>query len=510
MTSSSSPDTDQDRADPRDQVFDVTGVTKGLGSRTGRSAITVLLFAAAKIIVALGSTAVLARLVPPEQQAVIAMAMPAILIATGLSEFGLAQAVVQRPHVTHQLASTLLWTNVALGATLSIAVALLGGPAAVFYDVPEAAQVFVWMSPYIFLSVLTAQYVAILRRQMRIRQIEIGGFGAACLAAVMAIGAALAGAGYWALVIQLVMTEVLNLLYLLVLIRWLPSSPLKYKFQEARSALSFGGYLAAERLLGEFARSIQLVVIGRLFAPTDAALFYRAQTIAQMPQRRIISPLSGAFIPSLSRLQDDRAEFQSMYMRQVTRANLVMVPIGLLVCSCADVLVRILLGPDWTGVVPLLAWLGLLPMTALTLSSFLWTLVACGCSKQLFLARLAGTGLLLAALFTGAQFGVVGLVAGYMLALVFGMVPLMAVVSLRYTPLTLDTVRRTFLGEAVFAAGSLALLLGLRDWLQLETMFFELLITGAVLAALVGLRLAFNVEMRRDVMKALKVPTMRK
>lgn len=510
MTTPSTAPSDQDAPDPRDQMFDVSDVTKGLGAKTGRSAITVLVFAAAKILIALGTTAVLARLVPPAEQGIIAMAMPAVLIATGLSEFGLAQAIVQRPHVTHRLASTLLWTNVALGLSLAVAVALLGTPAAQFYGEPAMVVVFAGLAPYILFTVLTAQYVAVLRRQMRIRQIEIVGFVALCGSSALAILAALLGAGYWALAVQLVMTEFLSLIYLIFVTRWVPSGPLNCRFGEARSALSFGGFLAAERILGEFARNMQVIVIGRMFSTVEAGYFFRSLTIAQMPQRRIISPLSGAFLPSLSRLQDDPAGFQDMYVRQISRANLIMVPLGLVICSCADVMVRVMLGPDWDGAVPILAWLGLLPMTALTLTSFSWVLVACGRSKQLFLFRIFSTILLLTSLLVGARYGVVGLVAAYMITLAFIQGPLLAAVAVRYSPLSVGALRRTLLGEALFACVSGAILLGLRRVMELESMALEALIVLVVLTGLMGIRIMSNPGLRGDVTKALKVRAARK
>lgn len=492
-------------ADPRDALFDASDAVQGLGQKTGRSATTVLLFSGAKIFVALGSTAILARLIPPEQQGIIAMAMPAVLIASGMSEFGLAQAIVQRRHVTHQLASTLLWTNVMLGLFLACGVALLGGPAARFYGTQEIAAVFWWMAPYVLFTVLTALYVAVLRRQMRIRQIEMGGLGATFAASVLAVLAAWAGAGYWALAIQLVMAEVFNLIYLVIVSRWIPSSPLACRFGEARAALNFGGFLAGERLVSEFARNMQVIVIGRAFSQVDAALFYRSQTIAQMPQRRIISPLSGAFVPSLSRLQDDAEGFRAMYIRQVSRANIIMVPIGLVFCSCADVLVRIMLGPDWAGAVPILAWLGVLPMTALTLTSLSWALVACGRSKQLFFFRLFGTALLISALLIGAQFGVVTLVAAYVVTLAFVQGPLLAMVAVRHTPLMFGALRAAVGGEALFAAAALAILMGLRHILTLEYAALEALAVLAVLAVLYGLRMVFDTGLRSDVMKVVRM-----
>lgn len=490
--------------DPRDRIFDVSGLQHGLGARTGRSATTILAFAVLKIVIALGSTAVLARYVPPEQQGLIAMALPIVLIATGLSEFGLAHAIVQRATVTHQLVTTLFWTSFGLGTLLCLGVAFLGKPAVWFYGEPKVQIVFIGLAPYVLLSVLTSQYVAILRRQMRIFQIELGTVCATAAGSGLAILAAVNGAGYWALAIQLVLAELFNYIYLLIISRWLPSGPHRVNFTQARSALTFGGYLAAERLLVEVTRSMQTIVIGRAFSQLEVGLFYRTQSIALLPQRRISSPLAGAFIPALSRLQDDDEGFNVMYRRQVVRGNLIMIPIGLVFVSCPDIVVRILLGDQWLGVIPILTWLSLMPMSALVMNSFSWAMVSCGKSRQLFQFRIFSSMLLLTALLIGAQFGLMQLIAGYVLTMVLIQAPLLATLMVRNTPVRLVTLRRTLLNEILMTTATVAGLIWLRTVLDLSPVVLEGVVVGVVLMLLYGLRILVDSDLRGDFLKAVR------
>ena len=491
------------QGDPRDAVFDVHEASQNLTYKTGRSAITILLFAALKTFVALGSTAVLSRLVSPQEQGIFALAVPAVLVTVAFSEFGIPQAIVQRPRVTHRLASALMWIGIAVGLALMAIVALLGAPAARFFDTPAVAPVFVALSPYVLLSVLTAQYVALLRRQMRIRQIETGGLGATILASLLAIVAALLGAGYWALAVQLVMAEVLNLAYLLAVTRWLPSSPLKCRFAEARSALTFGGFLALERLMAVLTRNLQLVVIGRAFNNVDAGYFYRADTVGRLPQRRIMSPLSGAFLPSLSRLQDDMVGFREMYIRQVSRGNLIMGALGLVMCSCADALVLVILGPDWTSAAPILAWISAITMTTLTLNSFAWCLVASGKSRELFFARIVISLVLIAGLLLGAQLSLLWLVKIFVLLLILVQGGVHGALALKYTHLDFATLRRALGEEMVFLGIALPAALLLRQALTLPAVA-EAFLVCALLLILYGLRLALRPDLRADVYKVFK------
>jgi PST family polysaccharide transporter len=403
--------------DQRDRFFDVGHLENDLGARVGRSALIVLVFALLKLVFAVGTTAILARLIPPPEHGLIALAIPAVLIATGFSEFGLAQAVVQRSNVTHRLASALFWVNASLGATLSVAVFALGEWAAIFYNTPEVVSVFQVLSPYVFFAVLNTQYIALLRRQMRVALIEWVNAIAMVVAATLAIVMALAGFGVEALIAQLLVVQALALMLLFVYTRWVPSGPWVLMTEPLREILTYGGYLAAERVLDEISRNLQFSIIGRFFSPLETGLYYRADALAQMPQRRVMSPLSAAFIPALSRLQHDTAGLRYMLRRQISRTNLIVIPLGATLTGAADLIIALLLGPDWSGAVPILAFFGIFVAATATQSCMAWTMVAIGASRPLFFFRLVNVAAIFVVVLLAVTFDadLISLTAAYVL-----------------------------------------------------------------------------------------------
>jgi len=76
-------------ADPRDRIFELTSGTRGIGRRAGGASIMVLVVSFFKVALQLGSIAILARLIPPAEYAVFVLALPGVVIATALSNFGL-------------------------------------------------------------------------------------------------------------------------------------------------------------------------------------------------------------------------------------------------------------------------------------------------------------------------------------------------------------------------------------------------------------------------------------
>ena len=490
--------------DPRDQPFETDGLRADLTRRTGRSAVAVLAFAGLRLAVILASTAILARLVPPQEQGLVAMLLPPVLIAAGLAEFGLAQAAIQRERMTHRLASAFFWVNLGLGATLAGVAGLLSRPVAAFYGAPEAAGLLIALTPVILLTAANAQFVALLRRQLRLRALEAVSLAALAAAAVTALAAAYLGAGAVALVIQLVVQQGLTLLGLAITTRWRPAAPCLSDIARARRGLRLGLFLAAERLVGDLTAGLPLIMAGRAFGAGAAGLLLRSEAIALMPFRRVGTPLSGAFLPALSRLQGDGGALTAMLIRQVSRANLIVLPAGLALCLAADAVVAALLGPGWEGAAPLLAILSVLTIVSMALAGLSWTLVACGRGKALLMFRIGALAVNGAALLAAAPFGLVALVAARVAVRVLIEGPALAVLALRLTPLRGRAIAAAYAEETVFACAVLAAGAGLRHVLD-ASVFAEGAAAAALVAAMAGARVAAHPGLRRDVATGLAV-----
>ncbi len=382
-------------------------------------------------------------------------------------------------------------------------VAFIAPYAADFYGKPDVAELFLWLCPYVLLVVLNTQLVAILRRQFRIRQIEIVSFVATVVAAIVAVAIAIAGYGVTALVVQLLLQPALTFTGLALLVRWVPSPPWKADFQDARSALNFGGFLAAERLLGELGRNMQLVLIGRLFSDIQLAFFHRSSVIAQMPQRRLGAPLLGAFLPALSRLQQDGPAFEALFLRVLSRSNLILIPIGAVLIVVPDVVTGILLGPSWDEAVPILRVLGALPIFAMSLTCLAQSLVACGRSRELFFFRCISFSLLLCTLFLSSPYGLQIMVSAYLVMLVLGQGSLLAWVSIRYTPLSFAALGGRFAKDLGFA-GVLVLPALVGRMAFTRNPMVEALIFFVWVLLVLGLRIGASRALRHDIRQVFR------
>ncbi len=492
------------RRKDRDRLFRTDDLVGGGDGRLGMAAILILGFAAVKFVFQFGSTAVLARLIPPAEHGVVAMAMPAMAIAIALSQFGLTHAVIQRREISHELVSTLFWFNAALGLFFALLVAALGFPAATFYGEPRVTPVFAALGLSVLLAAMLAQYTALLRRRMRIREIEVAGLVALFGSFGIAVAAVLIwDMGYWALVLQQVLLPLINFAVLIFNLRWIPASPFRASFAEARSSLHFGGHMTIYSIMLQLAHSASTVVVGRMFGDATTGAFYRSLNLANLPQRQILSALSGAFIPGMSRVQDDPAAMAALYARLVTRTDLIMMPVAILMATAADLVVAILLGPDWSATAPILAWMSVLPAQATISGAVAWLMLTKGETLVLMRSSFVTAAMILGALLIGAQFDVVTLTALYMGSLLVRL-PMMLRLVARHTSLGFGTVARPFLANLAFAAPVAGGIWALRAVLPPMPDLVGLIVVIGVLLAAYGLRVLLDPALRREVGQVLR------
>lgn len=405
-------------ADRRDAMFSTAGLSHdSLSGRATRGAVLTVLSTGVKIAVQFGSIAILARLVPPGEFGVVAMAMPIVAIAVSLSRFGLSQAIMQRSDVSHALATTLFWANLGLASVIGLTVLLLSPLAATFYADARVSGVFAALTLSILFGGAVTQYVAILRRQMRFKAVEACMLAAEIAAMAAAVIAAALGASYWAIVLQHVLLQGVALAALTIATGWLPSSPplTAAHWRQARSSLALGGYLAGFGLLNQIMHGLGTVISGRMLGDVAAASYFRAWTLGYFPEGRIGSPLAGVFIPSLSRAKDTPETFEKLYTTLLRRLSLFVMPVGAVFLAGGDTIVAILLGPEWTAAQPLLMWLGLMVLQAPLSTSLNWALTASGATRLLMQHGMLSLALVGGALMAGAAHGLVAMTAAYAL-----------------------------------------------------------------------------------------------
>ena len=325
-----------------------------IGQRSLRGGAIMFSAQAFKVLAQFGAVVVLVRLLPPAAFGLIAMTAALFAVLDPLRDFGLSAATIQKPDLTHAQISTLFWVNVGAGVFLAAALFLAAPLIAAFYHQPELTTITRWIAPGFVINGLCSQHWALLRRQMRFTAVATLETTAEILSFAVAIGLALAGAGYWALVAQRLVSPGLITSGCWILSRWRPSRP---AFAPGTgSLLRFGGSLAGTSLMALFSRSVDQMAIGWFWGPGILGLYDRATKLLISPLNNVMMPLYSIAMPTLSRLTLDEQRYRRAFGEILEKLAMITMPAAAGIMATAYWTTGLLFGPKWIAAAPLVAW----------------------------------------------------------------------------------------------------------------------------------------------------------
>lgn len=316
-----------------------------LAGRAARGGAITLVSQMIKLTILLGSTIVVSRLLSPSDYGLLAMAMAIIGVSEIFRDFGLSMAALSAKNLTHAQQSNLFWINAGSGTILGVLVFAASWPIAAFYGSPELVGIVQCLSLVYVLGGLSTQFRVSINRDLRFVALSVIDIAPLVVGLAVAIGAALSGYGYWALVAQQIVMALLSLLLAVFLARWRPGRPRRNA--NMRHLLTFGGNFAASQLLSYLTRNIDSVAIGRVWGASTLGSYDRAYQLVTLPLTQINTPLSRVAVPVLTRISDDRDRFLTYLRKAQLVACYVTTTVFLIVAAIGDHLVLLLLGPTW-------------------------------------------------------------------------------------------------------------------------------------------------------------------
>lgn len=424
-----------------------------VGRRARQGALWSVLQIMGRHALSLGSTAVLARLISPDDYGLVGMVTTLTALLLVFSDMGLSWATIQRRQLSEAQISNLFWLNTVAGFVLWLSCIILAPLVATFYGRAELREVTIVLGASFVLGGVAVQPFALLTRSMKFRRIAEIEIASLAVSAVTGIYCAFNGFGYWALVVQALVGQGMRLLLVIF--------SAKFPLQRPRwgvgtlDLVGFGGLLALNGLLIYFARNLDNVLIGKYWGTAQLGYYNRAYFLMLLPSMLATGVLTNLMVPSLSAFQNDIARFGSAYRRAVRLVAFVGCPIAVGLALTAPEAVRLVYGEKWAPVVPMLLWLSIAGITQPIYNTTGWLFTAAGKGRLYFAVTVVNCAVLALTFFAAVQLGAVAVAMGY--GLVMGLLLLWPALYLAHRAASLnllDTVKSlapVFLSVGVMA-----------------------------------------------------------
>ena len=428
-----------------------------LGRRSAGSGLLAVSGRGLQLVFSIASVAVLARLLTPADFGILAMVMPVVVLANGLLGLATPAAVLFRDPLSSGELSRAFWFAARFNLAAVSAVGLAGLGLAAVFDEPRVLSVALAWVPVLYLLGLASFPEALLKRRLRfgvvvgINTVSLGvGAGAAVVAAIL-------GAGYWALVLQYLVSDLIRSTLLWIVSPWRPESPGHVGEEDFHRLRDYGGQLAAYRALAWFGHQFDRLLVGWVGGATALGLYDNARRWAWFPFFELYRSLTDVAVSSFSRLPDDPERYRAFVRRAFGLVLGISLPIVAWTFVDAPRIILLLLGDQWLAAT---VFMRLMCVAAFAGSLTLltqWLYNSLGLTGRQFrwaLVQSAGT---VAGLLIGALYGPLGVTIGFTVATVALAVP-SAAYCVSATPVglrdVLGSAARPMAFSALAAAGT--------------------------------------------------------
>jgi PST family polysaccharide transporter len=356
--------------------------------------------------ISIGTTTVIARILLPSDFGLVAMVGTLTGFLMLISDMGLSWATVQKERIEREQIDLVFWAGAVFGG-LAWALCGLSGPlVARFYKSPELGLVCWVFGLGLLINGLAIQPTAMLKRQIRQRELALMQTASVLIGGAVGVGLALAGARYWALVAQNIFG---GLVLLAMSLYWSGYRPAFPRLSAGGMALlKFGGYVVACNIMTFLQINLDSILIGRYCGATELGFYSRACFLRTLPATYAAMALTDVMVPALAALQGDRQRLEVAFTKAVRLVAFVGCPVAACLGVSAAESVRLIYGPQWAPVVPLLILLSFPAFVLPLLHTMGWLLVATGKVREMFLLSIPTVPLIGISYYFGIRWGARG------------------------------------------------------------------------------------------------------
>ena len=381
----------------------------------------VLLSQVVRILCQLTSVTVLARLLPPRAYGIMALAIVVTNLAYLFRDLGTSAAIIQAETLRESLKNTVHWTNVALGVAVGAGVAASAPVMAAIFHELQLRNVLLLMALVFPISAFSLAHQALLERTSRFASVVLAEVVASVAGVVVAILAAISGAGVFSLALQLVATSVLATV---LIVRSSDFRPVRQWCRaDFYSIVHFSGNLSLFNFINYFIRNADSMVIGRLLGAIPLGIYFIGYRIMLFPVQNLSYVAARALFPVMSRNIERPQQVAELYLRSLGLIALVSAPLMAGLFALRELFVVTVLGGKWHAVVAILAWLAPIGFIQSLVSTAGSVSMARGRTDLLVRLSILSAALQLPAFVIGARWGIEGVAKCYLVANILLAVP---------------------------------------------------------------------------------------
>jgi lipopolysaccharide exporter len=320
------------------------------------------------------SILILARLLTPDDFAIVALTAITVHFFDMLSSAGSEQYIIQKDDVVAADLNTAWTIDIVFKSALWFVLILFSSIIAVFFEQPELEIALYASSFILIINALKNPGFFVKKQNFEYGEIFWLSVFQRLVTFVLVIVIAYIEKSYWALIIGDIVSSIIYTGGSYLLDKFRP----KLSLQHWRKQWGFSGWLFLKGIVGYMRSQIDTLIVSKFFPQAQLGQYYMARDIAMIPSHNIISP---AIEPLLAAFRKSRNSVEALEVKvriSLFSVSLVSIPIFVFLWCFPGEIIAVLLGDQWAEAGPLLHALSLLPLYF----SFILVLEQCLLSLQ--------------------------------------------------------------------------------------------------------------------------------
>lgn len=341
------------------------------------------------ILISLIVTAILARLISPEDFGIISVATVIINFLNIFTTMGIFPAIIQRKDLSEKDLDSIFTFSIICGIILSSIFFFSSYFIADFYKNDTIKSICQLLSINLFFLSVNLVPSALMARNKKFKNIAQRTLTLQIISGVISVTAAYNGMEVYALTISPITTAIgmfcFNLYYYPRHIDWnLNIKPLKKIF-------SYSIFQFLFELINYFSRNLDKLIIGKCLNMRDLGYYDKSYRLMMLPLQNVTSVITPVMQPVLSSLQDNKADMAAKYNRIIQLIATISFPIAVFIYFSAFEIINIVYGNNWNQAIPTFQILSLSLPLQMILSTSGSIFQASNATKSLFLVGLQTT-----------------------------------------------------------------------------------------------------------------------
>lgn len=317
----------------------------------------VLISQISKILCQVAVLILLARLMPPSEYGLIALASIVVALGMLFRDMGTSAAIIQRNVLNNKVVNAVFLLNMLLGLLVCVFLMTSAQFFSAYFSQEKLSNVIILLSlTFPVLSLATTQK-ALMERESDFKKLAFIECTSILLSTVLCILTAAIGGGVYSIVVQAISNALVSTILIVKASAWSIRSVRFKDIKNIKELVSFSGNLFAFNLVNYFYRNADKYIIGKNMTTTVLGAYDLSYKIMLFPIQTLTSVLSRAFFPAFSKLQNNDKEFKELFIRNTISVSLLSFPMLTGLMALREDFVSFTFGKEWLLVSSLLLWL---------------------------------------------------------------------------------------------------------------------------------------------------------